>query len=109
MIVLQETVTAQDFYVIPREYAADSMDITSETTGVTTTYAITSSIDGYYLTWSKIVALKENNFYTLTVKNGSDIVYKDKIFCTNQSVSSFSVNNGEYTTVSSDNEYITLD
>lgn len=109
MIVLQESASAQDFYVIPRVYTADSMEIYSETNRTTTTYAITTSISGYYLTWSKIVALKENNYYVLTVKNGSDVVYKDKIFCTNQTVSSYSPNNGEFTTVSSDNDYITLD
>jgi hypothetical protein len=108
MIVLQEIGTAQDFKVIPRAYLADRMEITGETTRTTVSYDITSTVDGYYLTWSNIVTLKENNFYTLTVYNGADIVYKDKIFCTNQAVSNFSVNNNEFTTVSSSNEYITL-
>ena len=108
MIVLQETGTAQDFKVIPRAYLADRMEITGETTRTTTSYDITATVDGYYLTWSNIVNLKENNFYTLTVYNGADIVYKDKVFCTNQAVSTFSVNNNEFTSVATNNEYITL-
>lgn len=108
MIVLKEIPTAQDFKVIPRTYLADRMEITGETTRETVSYDITTSVTGYYLTWSKIVDLKENNFYTLTVYNGSDVVYKGKIFCTNQSVESYSVNSNEFTSVSSDNEYITL-
>ena len=107
MIVLQEVETAQEFKVIPRELDADTMVITSETTGVSTTYAISPTVDRYYLVIEKIVALKENNFYMLEVKNGSDVVYKGRIFCTNQSVSTYSVNNNEFTSYSSNNEYIT--
>lgn len=109
MIILQETGLAQEFKIIPRELAADSMTLTSETTGEAVTYVITSTIDRYYLVINEIVALKENNFYTIEVKNATDIVYKDKIFCTNQTVSDFSVNNNEFTTYSSDNDYITYE
>jgi hypothetical protein len=109
MIILQETGTAQEFKIIPRELVADSMTLTSETTGEAVTYVITPTIDRYYLVINEIVALKENNFYTIEVKNASEIVYKDKIFCTNQTVSDFSVNNNEFTTYSSDNDYITYE
>jgi len=109
MIILQETGIAQEFKVIPRELAADSMTLTSETTGEAVTYVITPTIDRYYLVINEIVALKENNFYTIELKNATDIVYKDKIFCTNQTVSDFSVNNNEFTTYSSDNDYITYE
>lgn len=109
MIILQETGIAQEFKVIPRELVADSMTLTSETTGEAVTYVITPTIDRYYLVINEIVALKENNFYTIEVKNATEIVYKDKIFCTNQTVSDFSVNNNEFTTYSSDNDYITYE
>jgi hypothetical protein len=108
MIVLKQSGIDQDFFVIPRTYTADSMVITNETTGESTTYAITSSIDGYYLTWSKTVTLKEGVFYNMTVYNGANIVYKDRIFCTNQTVADYSVNNNEFTSVTTDNEYITV-
>jgi len=107
MIVLGTT-TPQEFNVIPRNYSADRMEITSETTRTTVSYDITATINGYYLTWTEAVTLKENVFYTLTVYNGSDIVYKGKIFCTDQPVSTFSVNNNEFVSVSSNNEYITV-
>ena len=109
MIILQETGIAQEFKIIPRELVADSMILASETTGEAVTYVITPTIDRYYLVINEIVALKENNFYTIEVKNASEIVYKDKIFCTNQTVSDFSVNNNEFTTYSSDNDYITYE
>ena len=108
MVILQETASAQDFKIIPREYNADSMVITNETTGTSTTYAITASKSSYYLTFSKAVTLEEGVFYSLTVKNGSDIVYKDRIFCTNQTVSTYSINNNEYITNTTNNDYITV-
>lgn len=109
MIVLQELGTAQEFKIIPRELNADSMVITNELTDVSTTYAITPTVDRYYLVISKIVALEQNNFYTLSVLNGEDVVYKGKIFCTNQTVSTYTPNNNEYTTYPSNNDYITYE
>lgn len=107
MIVISTT-TPQEFKVIPRTYAATRMTLTNETTREVTSYDITATIDGYYLTWTEAVTVTEDTFYNMTVYNGADIVYKDRVFCTNQTVSSYSVNNNEFTSVSSDNEYITV-
>tara|TARA_R110000823_G_scaffold286921_1_gene405233 strand:- start:229 stop:549 length:321 start_codon:yes stop_codon:yes gene_type:complete len=104
MIILRNSELAQTFNVIPREYLADSIKITG-VEGVTT-YAITSTQSGRYLTFDKIVTLIENQFYTLTVFNGTDVVYKDRIFCTNQTVSSYTINKQEYTETTSNNDFI---
>jgi len=109
MIILEETGTAQGFKIIPRELVADSMVITNELTDVSTTYAITPTVDRYYLVIDEIINLKEGNFYTLTVLNSTDVVYKGKIFCTNQSVSTYSINTNEYTSYSSTNDYVTYE
>jgi len=109
MIILEETGTAQTFKIVPRELVADSMIILNELTDVSDTYVITPTVDRYYLVIEKVLNLKEGNFYTLEVKNGSEIVYKGKIFCTNQSISTYSVNNNEYTSYSSTNDYVTYE
>jgi hypothetical protein len=109
MIVLQELATAQEFKIIPRELSATSMVITNELTDVSTTYAITPTIDRYYLVINKIVNLQQNNFYTLSVLNNTDVVYKGKIFCTNQTIPTYTPNNNEYTTYPSNNDYITYE
>lgn len=109
MIVLQELATAQEFRIIPRELSATSMVITNELTDVSTTYAITPTIDRYYLVINKIVNLQQNNFYTLSVLNNTDVVYKGKIFCTNQTIPTYTPNNNEYTTYPSNNDYITYE
>lgn len=109
MIVLQELATSQEFRIIPRQLAATSMVITNELTDVSTTYAITPTIDRYYLVIDEIVVLEENNFYTLTVLDTTDVVYKGKIFCTNQTIPTYTPNNNEYTTYPSTNDYITYE
>lgn len=118
MIVLKEQGTDQTFKFIPRSYSADTIELTSETLNTTTSYSVTvSRVDydgtvdtsGLYLSVTDTFTLKEDNFYTLVVKNGSDVIYKDKVFCTNQNVEDFSVNNGVYSTYSSTNEYITYE
>jgi hypothetical protein len=50
----------------------------------------------------------------LEIKNGNTVIYKDRVFCTDQTVNQtnndyYSVNSGEYTTENSyDNDYIIL-
>ena len=58
--------------------------------------------------------LTEGDFYTLQIKNGTTVIYIDRVFCTDQTVNQtnndyYSVNSGEYTTENSfDNDYIIL-
>ena len=107
MIILQETASAQTFSFIPRSSAYNTLQITDEQTGVTTNVTITSSVTGsYYDTITATFSLEENHFYTLTLKQNTDIVYKDKIFCTNQTIPTFSVNNGQYVVNTSNNDFI---
>ena len=113
MIVLQKSDSNQTFSFIPRSYTSGTtytIVITNEVTN-TETYNSTAtsftSVDYYYQHTDAFI-LVEDTTYTLEIKDGSDVVFKDKIFCTNQTVSSYSVNNGGYTTRSQDNEFIVL-
>lgn len=120
MIVLKESILSQTFKFIPREYSADTMDIIEEGADIVSNFAITPARVGYdgladatgtYLSVSDIFTLKEGSFYSLIVYNGSNVVYKDKIFCTNQVATSleYTINKDEYTEHTSDNEFIILD
>jgi len=114
-IILKEQAGSQTFKIIPRSYTADSMNIKGQEG--TTNYLITptrvdfdDTVDasGLYMSIAKIVSLKEGQQYRLTVLNGSDVVYEDMIFCTNQTIGNgdFTINNGEYTDRSTDNDYV---
>ena len=52
---------------------------------------------------------KENNFYTLVINNLTDatLEFRDKIFCTNQTISTFSISKNVYVEASTGNdEYV---
>tara|TARA_R110000803_G_scaffold124582_1_gene192313 strand:- start:116 stop:445 length:330 start_codon:yes stop_codon:yes gene_type:complete len=109
MIILLESVLSQTFKFIPRSLDADSMVIEDDAENTSVTIDITPSVDRYYLSVSEVLTLVEGRFYTLKVLNGLDVVYKDKIFCTNQTVSSYSINDNEYVQHSTNNDFVIID
>ncbi|MEJ6791974.1 MAG: hypothetical protein QNK89_04375 [Lacinutrix sp.] len=89
----------------------------NETTNVTIEVGSTTSIEGNYLTfYGQFGTLVENNFYTLELINSinNDIIYKDKVFCTNQYVNQstnnyYSINKDQYITEDSyNNDYVII-
>tara|TARA_R100000388_G_C7230246_1_gene154219 strand:+ start:227 stop:577 length:351 start_codon:yes stop_codon:yes gene_type:complete len=101
--------------VIPREFVNGtiSVDLKNETTGVNVNITPTASTDQNYMSFTaSFGTLVEGDFYNMTIKNGDNIIYKDKVFCTDQIIdqtnnSYYSVNSGEYNTENSfDNDYI---
>ena len=131
MIILKEQGGVQTIKFIPRIYSADILILRNETTNVSTTYNPTFTTDGYYLKCDLVLDLKENTFYNLTVLKSnftadnniitvdSDIltadmttfsdenyiVYKDKIFCTNQNKDDYTVNKNQYVANATTNEF----
>ena len=109
MIILLESVLSQTFKFIPRSLEADSMVIEDDAENTSVTIDITPSVDRYYLSVSEVLTLVEGRFYTIKVLNGLDVVYKDKIFCTNQTVSIYSINDNEYVQHSTNNDFVIID
>ena len=113
MIVLKESASAQTINFIPRQFvsgASYNVTIINETTNTKVynvdTTAITEHL--YHNQFSAVFPIKQDITYTITV-TGTEVVYKDKIFCTNQSdVTSYSVNEGAYIFNDTDNEFITV-
>ena len=106
MIVLTTSQSSQTFSFIPRG-SFDTMILTDDQTNVPVIVTIDNSTQGDYVnTITAFFDLIEGHFYDLVLKNGTDIVYKDRIFCTDQNIVNFSVNNGEYTSNTTANTYI---
>ena len=113
MIVLEESASAQTINFIPRQFVSgDSYNVTiiNETTNTEVynvdTTAITEHL--YHNQFSAVFPVKQDITYTITV-TGTDVVFKDKIFCTNQAdVTSYSVNENAYIFNDTDNEFITV-
>lgn len=97
MIVLRESNSAQEVRFVPtRRNAGNTLFLRNETTNVETEYSITCTQESYYLTFSEILTLEEGHFYTMTIKQGDELIFRDKVFCTNQTIGTYSVNNNEY-------------
>jgi hypothetical protein len=111
MIILTTSASAQQLKFIPREYVASSIVITDQDTNTPVTYTgVTFTTDRYYLkgdvTFSPV--LIEGRFYTLEILNGASIVYRDMIFCTDQTKSIYSINDGVYIKHETTNEYVVI-
>jgi len=115
MIHLTTSTDAQTIKVIPRNYATNvSMILRDDSTNAEVTYSVSTTTDKNYLVLSQALSLTEGRFYDLTIKEGSSVIFKDKVFCTDQTIDQdtnnyYSVNDGEYTSdTTHDNDYIIL-
>lgn len=113
MIILQKSTGSQTINFIPRSYTAGltyTIKITDETTskeifsGTSTSF----TANDYYYQYSSTFTLKEDTMYNLEIKQGSTLIFRDRVFCTNQTISSYSINDSAYTEHSQTNEFIVL-
>ncbi len=138
MKILTTSLGEQTIRIIPRRYPDDvTLILRDDSTNEITTYSLDSmewentdevwnAVDlnwndagGYfeengYLVIQNEYSLEEGRFYDLTIKEGEEVIYKDKIFCTDQAIDQesndyYSVNENVYTTEDSyDNDYIII-
>jgi len=113
MIVLQESASEQTLKFILREFtsgATYNVTITNELTSSEVYNQDVTSISSnlYFNEFTGTFSLKENNYYILTIKSGLEVIYRDKIYCTNQTVTDYTVNESGYITHSTTDEFITL-
>jgi len=94
MKVLTTSSNPQELQIIPRSYPSSiTIKVRNESTNEVSTFFTvpTTTLKGY-LRFSNTYALEEGFFYELTILDGSIVIYKDKIFCTNQDIADYSVN-----------------
>jgi len=113
MTILQSSTDSQTINFIPREYTEGTTytitikDETTNTEVFNSTATIFTVLD-YYYQYSSIFTLVENTMYMLEIKDGTEVIFKDKIFATNQNVTTYSVNKNEYTENTVNNEFILI-
>ena len=109
MIVLTTSNSTQTFSFVPRKTGYNTMQIIDEIENTTETVSITSSVAGDYThSITATFDLVEGRSYLLVLKNGSNIIYRDKIYCTDSPLTNFSVNYNQYTSNVSNNEFIVI-
>ena len=114
MKVLTTSTDAQTLKIIPRTYVSSvTLKIRDDSTNEVTTAVVSATTDKNYLTLSYAFNLKEGRFYDLTILNGSNVIYLDRVFCTDQTINQdtndyYSVNKNEYVSENGNNDYIVL-
>jgi hypothetical protein len=106
MIILKQSEVYQEIKFIPRLLQATGFTLRNEITNEVTSFTETFTISDYYLITSAVFNLKEFTYYTLTVFNNLDIVYRGRIFCTNQVIKDYTVNKNEYVQNITNNEFV---
>ncbi len=121
MKIMTTSSSSQNIDVIPRTFASTyTMKLRDTSTNeevFSSSVSAASVSSGNYKTVSVTISpvLKEGRFYDLKLLSGSSLVYRDKIFCTDQTVNQannnyYDINNGEFTfdetAGSHDNDYI---
>lgn len=114
MVVLGTSLGNQTCSITPRSAAIETCVFHDEIENTDFNVAIDSVIvQSYYvdlvLDFTAPTQLVENRFYMMTLFDiNNNVLLKEKVFCTDQPISTFSVNKGQYTTNNSANNFIVL-
>jgi len=116
MKILTTSTEAQTIKVIPREYVTTAtMTLRDDQTNTVTTFSdITLTEEGDYNLITETFALKEGYYYDLKLTSEGATIYKDKVFCTDQSVDQstndyYTINQDVYQTETThDNDFIII-
>lgn len=98
MIVLKPINTSQVVKFIPtRVGQITKCVLRDDITNVSTEYDITISTSSFFSYFQKILVIEEGKYYDMDLKTSAGVlVHRDKVFCTNQDVDSYTINNGQY-------------
>jgi len=117
---LLPTSNAQTIKIIPRVYSTSvTIKLRDDSSNQEVTILPSAIINKNYVELTSVFTLVEGRFYDLKIYNGqgavseSDIIYRDKIFCTDQSTNQsnnehYTVNKDVYKSKSGNNDFIIL-
>jgi hypothetical protein len=114
MIVLGTTLGNQVCSITPRSASIDQCVFHDEIENTDFDVTIDAvNIEAYYvdlvLDFTTQTQLVENRFYMMTLYDDAGaVLLKEKVFCTDQPISTFSVNKGQYISNNSANQFIVL-
>ena len=111
MHLLTTSIAAQQLKIVPRQDASSvTLELTDKTQFTTSTVSVSKTSSDPFMILSGSFSLVENRAYSFEVKDGSEIIYRGLIFCTDQTDGEkFFVQDGDYTSETSyDNEYVIL-
>ena len=94
--------------VIPRvKTLSVTLNLRDEQTQQLTTKAIVGTLDGNFVSFNLDFTCIEGNYYTFQLNEGNNLLYYGMLFCTNETnYDAYKITEGEYTSPSSNNEYV---
>jgi hypothetical protein len=116
MTVLNPNNQAKDLKIIPHNFTSTerlTVSLRDEQTNESFTYTpVSVTFDFFDLVKINIFlpCLYNDGFFEMTVRNDlSEIIYKDRVFCTDQDLNTYTVNQGQYNALNTNNnDYIVL-
>ena len=119
MTIVNQDNESQRFIIIPKNYYEGNslfLNIRDEETNIESQFEAYDIVFDFYdlvTFYCDIDILLEGRFYEVTITSNDGIqnivVYKDRLFSTNQPINNYSVNAGAYTTLNTENnDYIVL-
>jgi hypothetical protein len=110
MIVLKDSTYSQNFKFMPRSCNITSMVFKDELANVE--HEIENPVlvvEKYWMQFQEDLTFEfliDGRTYALTCFDGENVVYRDKVMCTNQSISTYTINQGVYVANATSNEFI---
>jgi hypothetical protein len=101
MKILTTSTNSQVVKIIPREYVETAtVTLRDDQTNTVSTFSnITLTQEGDYNLINQAFSLKEGYYYDMVVTVSEAVIYKDKVFCTDQLIDQ---SNNEYYTINKD-------
>ena len=109
MEVLTTSTGNQDIKIVPRkDSSSPTLELTDKSKRTTPAVSVAKTTEGEYMKLSGVFSLIEGESYSFKVKDGSEVIYRGLIFCTDQTdLDKYHVNKDEYITDDTyDNDYI---
>lgn len=99
--------------IVPRSYTTGNVVVmvTNETTNTSQQETITPVLSGNFMQITGTFTFAESIFYYFVVSQGSNEIYRGKIYCTDQTdLEKYTTNQGQYEIYekANANEYITI-
>lgn len=112
MIVLGTQLGAKTIAICPRSNAIDNCSLLDEAENKTYNFDVISVIEAEYytdFTFDQSIDLVEGRFYMLYLYDiNYNVVHREKIYCTDQPIPQYSVNDGQYKVKTQPNQFVVI-
>lgn len=100
--------TSQVIKCIPRDKTLGvTLELRDEQTRVVTSKSITGTEVGNFIEFDLDFVCTQGKYYTITLKDGANILYRDMLFCTNETdFDAYKITEGTYISPTTNNEYV---